>query len=43
MDLIHVFEDDWLYKKEIVKSMIASRLGIYKEKIFARKCQIKEI
>lgn len=43
IDLIHVFEDDWLYKKEIVKSMIASRLGIYKEKIFARKCQIKEI
>lgn len=43
IDLIHVFEDDWLYKKEIVKSMIASRLGIYKEKIFARKCQIKKI
>ena len=43
IDLIHVFEDDWLYKKEIVKSMIASRLGVYKEKIFARKCQIKEI
>ena len=43
IDLIHVFEDDWLYKKEIVKSMIASRFGVYKEKIFARKCQIKEI
>lgn len=43
IDLIHVFEDDWLYKKEIVKSVIASRLGVYKEKIFARKCQIKEI
>ena len=43
IDLIHVFEDDWLYKKEIVKSMIASRLGIYQQKIFARKCQIKEI
>ena len=43
IDLIHVFEDDWLERKEIVKSMIASRLGVYKEKIFARKCQIKEI
>ena len=43
IDLIHVFEDDWLEHKEIVKSMIASRLGVYKEKIFARKCQIKEI
>ena len=39
IDLIHVFEDDWLYKKEIVKSMIASRLGIYQQKIFARKCK----
>lgn len=43
IDLIHIFENDWLYKKEIVKSMIASRLGVYKEKIFARKCKIKEI
>lgn len=41
--MIHIFEDDWKYKKEIVKSMIASRLGIYSEKIFARKCEIKEI
>lgn len=43
IDLIHVFEDDWLYKKEIVKSMIASRLGIYQQKIFARKCEVKRI
>ena len=41
IDLIHVFEDDWLYKKEIVKSMIASRLGIYQQKIFARKCECR--
>lgn len=41
IDLIHVFEDDWLNRKEIVKSMIASRLGIYKQKIFARKCKCK--
>ena len=43
VDLIHVFEDDWNSKREIVKSMICSRLGIYKEKIFARKCTIEEI
>ena len=43
IDLIHVFEDDWLERKEIVKSMIASRLGIYQQKIFARKCEIKNI
>lgn len=43
VDLIHVFEDDWNSKREIVKSMICSRLGIYKQKIFARKCTIEEI
>ena len=43
IDLIHVFEDDWVEHKEIVKSMIKSRLGIYDRKIFARKCEIKEI
>jgi hypothetical protein len=43
IDLIHIFEDDWLERKEIVKSMIASRLGIYHQKIFARKCIIREI
>ena len=41
--LIHVYEDDWIFNKEIVKSMIASSLGIYKEKIFARKCEIREV
>lgn len=43
IDLIHIFEDDWIERKEIVKSMIKSRLGVYDRKIFARKCQIKEI
>ena len=43
IDLIHVFEDDWKYNQNIIKSMIASRLGIYQQKIFARKCEVKEI
>ena len=43
IDLIHVFEDDWIENKEIIKSMIKSRLGIYDKKIFARKCNIKII
>lgn len=41
--LIHVFEDDWRFKQNIVKSMIKSSLGIYNRKIFARKCEIKNI
>ncbi len=41
--LIHIFEDEWKCKKDIVKSIISSSLGVYKEKIFARKCEVKEI
>jgi len=41
--LIHIFEDEIVLKEEIVKSRISSMLGIYKNKIFARKCEIKTI
>ncbi|MFW6225628.1 MAG: DUF7487 domain-containing protein [bacterium] len=43
IDLIHIFEDEWRDKKEIVKSIIKSKIGIFDKKIFARKCFIKEI
>jgi len=42
--LIQIFEDEWLYKKEIVKNRIKHILGISEaERIHARKCIIKEI
>jgi len=41
--LIQVFEDDWVYKKDILKSMILNRLGLTTHKIYARKCEIREI
>lgn len=41
--LIHVFEDEWRDKPEIVKSLILSAIGIYEKKYFARKCTVKEI
>jgi hypothetical protein len=40
--LIHIFEDDWIYKQDIIKSRILNLLG-KSEKIYARKCEIKEI
>lgn len=43
IQLLHVFEDEWIYKKEIVKSMIRSKLGIIENKIFARKTEIREL
>ncbi len=39
--LIHIFEDEWMYKKEIVKSKIKNLLGVTSDTIFARKCEIK--
>jgi hypothetical protein len=41
--LIHVFEDEWIYKKEIVISRILNQLGLSQRREFARKCKVKEI
>lgn len=41
--LIQIFEDEWLNKKDIVKSMLANILGQTKNRIYARKCIIKEV
>ncbi len=42
--LIHIFEDDWIHKKSIVKSKLKHLLGMNKNNIIhARKCVIKEI
>ena len=41
VQLIQIWEDWIKTKPEIVKSIILSKLGIYKERIYARKCDIK--
>jgi len=43
IQLIHIWEDDWIYKKDIIKSMILNKLNKTPNKIFARKCEIKKI
>jgi len=43
ISLFHIWEDDWIYKQDIVKSMIINKLGKTPNKIYARKCIIKEI
>jgi hypothetical protein len=40
--IIHIWEDDWDNKNDIIKSQIENWLGLSK-KIFARKCEIKEV
>ena len=43
MTLLHIFEDEWRDKKEIIKSILKSKLNINDRKIHARKCEIKII
>lgn len=42
ISLIQIWEDDWSSKRDIIKSMIDNKLSKSK-RIFARKCEIKEI
>ena len=41
--LIHIFEDEWDTKKDIVKSRLKNILGLTENKIYARKCEIREV
>jgi len=43
ISLIHIWEDDWKNKKDIVKSIILNRIGKIPTRIFARKCILKPI
>ncbi len=40
--IIHIWEDDWVYKNDIIRSQIANWIGI-SDKIYARKCTVKEV
>ncbi len=41
--IIHIWEDDWVFKQEIIKSQINNLLNLNTQKIYARKCVIKEV
>ena len=41
--LIHIFEDEWDFKQDIVKSRIKNFLKLTENKIFGRKCIIKDV
>ena len=43
IQLLHIFEDEWINKKKIVKSIIGSKLGIVDCKIYGRKTEVREI
>jgi len=45
IQLIHIFEDEWLFKEEIVKNRLKQILKVKGDKqiVYARNCTIKEI
>lgn len=40
--LIHIFETEWVDKKDIVKSVIRNSIGMTETKIYARDCELRE-
>jgi len=42
ISLIHIFENEWVLKPEIVKSILLSKLG-KTERIFARNTEVREV
>jgi hypothetical protein len=40
--IIHIWEDDWDHRRDIIKSQIKNILGLNRT-IFARKCEVREI
>jgi hypothetical protein len=43
IDIIHIFQNEWILKNNIVKSILFNRLNLNKIKIYARKCEVKII
>jgi phage FluMu protein Com len=43
INIFHIWEYDWINKNNIIKSMINNKLKINSNKIYARKCIIKNI
>lgn len=43
IELIHILDFEWIYKKPIIQSIIRNKIQSNQEKKYARKCVIKEI
>jgi hypothetical protein len=41
--LITIFEDEWLNRRDQVKSFLKATLGVAKTRLFARKCTVLEV
>ncbi len=43
ISLLHILDQEWIFKKEIIKSMILNKIGKIPNRVYARKCEIKNI
>lgn len=44
IQLIHIFEDEWLYKQDIVKQKLKHLLNVSdQDRVYARNCEVREI
>ena len=43
IQLIHIFEDEWVNNKEIIKSRLKNLFKLTDNKVYGRKCVIKEV
>jgi len=43
ISLIQIFESEWIHKKEIVKSILRTKLGVVERKVYGRSCTIRSI
>jgi hypothetical protein len=41
--IIHIWEDDWVYRKDILMSQIQNILGLTDKRIYARKCEVRVV
>lgn len=43
IQLIHIFENEYIKNRELIHSMLLSKLGIFERRVYARKTKIKEV
>ena len=43
IQLLHIFENEWLNKRDLWKSIIKNKVGRNGNKIFARRCEVREV
>lgn len=41
--LLTIFEDEWIYKQEVCKSVILSKLGIFSNRLYGRKTDVRSV